>query len=343
MQVKILNPNDYPHWDAQIQALDGATIFHTTAWAKVLSETYGYLPTYFTALQDGQVAGFLPIMDVKSFITGRRGVSLPFSDESHPVCKSLEAFNLIWQRAIEYGQKAKWKHIELRGGHPAYESEPEYDSFLVHTLDLPGSEQLLLSQFRSSTKRNIKKAVQSGVKVKKSHSLESMKAFYQLNCRTRKKHGLPPQPFKFFLKLHAHIIATKMGFTLLALHADTIIAAAVYLQFGPEVLYKFGASNDKYQHLRANNLLMWEAIRSASQDGSKHFDFGRTERENSGLLQFKRGWGAIEESLKYYRYDMTKTKFSAKAPKLKTSYPLFKMLPMPLLKLSGKILYRHVA
>ena len=31
-------------------------------------------------------------------------------------------------------------------------------------------------------------------------------------------------------------------------------------------------------------------------------DLGRTARENFGLMEFKRGWGAIEEPLTYYYF-----------------------------------------
>lgn len=343
MPTKVLNPQEHNNWNQQIAELPAATIFHTANWARVLSESYGYRPTYFTAFQDGLIAGCLPIMDIQSFITGRRGVSLPFSDECRPVYDAPDAFHAVWQRAVKFGGEAGWRNIELRGAQPVYKTEPVYTGFFVHRMDLAVSEAGLLSRMRSSTKRNIQKAIKQGVQVNKSYSLDSVKAFYRLNCRTRKKHGLPPQPFKFFLKLHEHIIASKMGFILYAAYAGTIIAAAVFLQFKDCRVFKFGASNDRYQHLRANNLLMWEAIRTASRDGCRHFDFGRTERGNAGLLQFKRGWGAVQANLNYYRYDLAKNQFTARAPRIKSSYALFERLPMPLLKLSGSLLYRHVA
>ena len=40
-------------------------------------------------------------------------------------------------------------------------------------------------------------------------SVEAVRIFYSLQCQTRKKHGLPPQPFKFFLNIHKHILSQK--------------------------------------------------------------------------------------------------------------------------------------
>jgi hypothetical protein len=44
--------------------------------------------------------------------------------------------------------------------------------------------------------------------------------------------------------------------------------------------------------LRANNLVMWEAIRWFSRNQFRSLHFGRTDQVQEGLMQFKRGWGA---------------------------------------------------
>jgi hypothetical protein len=329
-------------WDGQIQSLDGATIFHTAAWAQVLAESYGYRPIYFIALNDSKIIGCLPVMDIKSPLTGCRGVSLPFTDECYPLCKSSNLFNSIWRHATAFGKKAGWKFIELRGEHQAYETEPECKSYYTHTIDLDGNDGHLLSNFRDSTKRNIIKAIKSDVEIRKSYSLESIKSFYKLNCLIRKNHGLPPQPFKFFHKVYEYIIKARMGFVLLAIYKGVIVAAAVFFLFQNKILYKYAASNNDYQRLRSNNLLIWEAMKYASKSGFKQFQFGRTEIGNSGLLQFKRGWGATESIQKYFRYTIAGSQFCECSPKLKSSYSFFEIMPMPFLKFIGKMFYRHV-
>jgi hypothetical protein len=87
---------------------------------------------------------------------------------------------------------------------------------------------------------------------------------------------------------------------------------------------------------------MWKAIEWLAENGFKKFSFGRTEPENNGLLQFKRGWGAKEKKLNYYKYDLKQDSFVSEKPGTKSSYNIFKMMPLPLLKFTGNILYRHV-
>jgi serine/alanine adding enzyme len=128
----------------------------------------------------------------------------------------------------------------------------------------------------------------------------------------------------------------------LGIFKERPIAGAIYFYFGEKAIYKYGASDRIYQHLRPNNLIMWEAIKCCKQNGCKHFSLGRTDLNHGGLLQFKRGWGAKEETIHYYKYDLTKDTFVKDSSRIKPSYSFFRKLPIPLLKLSGRLLYRHV-
>ena len=256
---------------------------------------------------------------------------------------------------IEYGEKAGWKYLEFRGDYniiPYFLTrnlQPEtwniipYITYLGHTLNLSDKEDQIFSSFRDSTKRNIKKANKEGVKVKIFHSWESVKEFYRLNSITRKEHGLPPQPFSFFKKIYDHIILKNLGMVVLASLDQKNVAGAIYLHFGKKAVYKYGASDKRFQNLRANNLVMWEAIKWYSQNAYKSLCFGRTEPENQGLIQFKSGWGTTEQPIHYYRYDLRKEAFVSAASKVTGFHnKIFKNLPIPILNKIGALLYKHV-
>ena len=342
MNPKIINPLEYPEWDQVLLRTDGSSFFHTSSWARVLHESYNYRPLYFASIEDGRFSVLVPIMEIKSFVTGTRGVSLPFTDSCPIIAGEKEQFLEIIDQITEYGKSCKWKHIEWRDGERFFQDVASSCFFYGHNLDLTHDEQEVLSKFRGSTKRNIKKAIKEDVQAEVCYSLEALREFFRLNCMTRKDHGLPPQPYLFFKKIHEHIISKKKGFVLLASHNGRNIAGAVYFHFGGKAIYKYGASDRKYQHLRGNNLVMWEAIRWFLQNGFKEFSFGRTEPENAGLLQFKRGWGTEEKTIGYHKYDLTNAAYVKDRSKAKTSYVLFKKMPSPLLNLAGTLLYRHV-
>jgi len=60
------------------------------------------------------------------------------------------------------------------------------------------------------------------------------------------------------------------------------------------------------------------------------------------LRRFKLGWGTSETKSAYYKYDLKRGVFVSGTPKAKSSYAFFNNMPMPLLKLTGRVLYKHV-
>jgi len=148
----------------------------------------------------------------------------------------------------------------------------------------------------------LSKASSYQLKVEICNSVDSINKFYKLNCITRKRHGLPPQPSYFFKNIYKYIIAKDNGFVVLASYKGHNVAGAVFFHFGKNAIYKYGASNYTYQHLRPNNIIMWEAIKWYSLNGYSNLCFGITELEHNGLRQFKNNWGTEERIINYYKY-----------------------------------------
>ncbi len=341
-ELEIINPLDYPGWDELVLSTKNYSFFHSSNWARVLHESYGYRPLYYTVLKNGKLNILIPFMEVKSILTGRRVVSLPFSDYCEPIVNETNYFHEFFEYLIKYGREAGWKSIEIRDGNN-FTKETPFASYYVHTLDLSKNTEQIFSGFQDSVKRNIKKGSKEGVEVDISNSPESIRKFYSLNCATRRKHGLPPQPYYFFKKVYKHIIAQYSGLAALASYKKNVIAGAIYFHFGDKAIYKYGASDENYQALRPNNLIMWEAIRWFSQNGYKSLSFGRTDPENEGLRRFKKGWGTTEAIIKYYKYDVVKGAFVHKSPQLsKVQKKIFSKLPRFLLRTTGSLLYRHI-
>ncbi len=339
----IIDPTQYPGWDALVLANPNYSFFHCSAWAKVLCESYGYVPLYFTAFEKDGIKALIPVMEVDSLLTGKRGVSLPFTDYCEPIIDGKIRCEDFLDCVIEFGRKHDWRTLELRGADNLLPSTPPSASYLGHILDLSQNERQVFSNFRDSTRRNVKKAMKGGVEVRIDHSLESVKEFYRLNCMTRREHGLPPQPFRFFKKLYDHIISKNLGMVVLASFDQKNVAGGIYFHFGKKAVYKYGASDKRFQHLRANNLVMWEAIKWYYRAGYQGFCFGRTEPENQGLIQFKSGWGTTEQPIQYYRYDLREGFFVAGSPKVTGFHnKIFRNTPIPILNKIGSLLYKHV-
>ncbi|WP_328760722.1 GNAT family N-acetyltransferase [Geomonas azotofigens] len=250
-------------------------------------------------------------------------------------------FNLLLQNVLEYGRSQEWRYVELRGERLLCQEIP-YKRFVQHTLPLIKDENVLKAQVRKSAARNIQKAVKEGVKIDVTYDLSGVLSFYRLHCLTRRRQGQPPQAKQYFINLHKYLIDDGLGFTALARHGQSIIAGLICLHYGSNAIYKYGASDEKYQNLRANNLLFWEMIKKCAYDGFSTLSFGRTDLQNTGLMVFKDGWGGERSELNYYRYDLAKDAFISRTNNLQGYEALFKKLPVAILRLLGAVGYRHM-
>ena len=189
----------------------------------------------------------------------------------------------------------------------------------------------------------IRKAERSGVKAVAARNRDAMNDFYHLHTETRRRHGLPPQPAYFFLNIYEHIIKPGLGFTVLAQRESRPLAAAIFFRFGRNALYKYGASDKRFQEFRANDLVMWHGIQFLLRSGVEKLRFGRTERENEGLRRFKLSWGTQEEVIDYCRIDpLGQQRLMLASHNFGFHKRVFGRLPRMFNQLAGSIIYPHL-
>ncbi|MEY2487567.1 MAG: hypothetical protein QOH39_3215 [Verrucomicrobiota bacterium] len=344
LDITLIDPLSGSEWDDLLSTHPDITIFHTSAWARVLARTYGHRPFYLHFTRRGASVVLLPLMEVASRFTGSRGVCLPFSDFCAPLLFGDAMGDALLAQLLELAAERKWNHIELRGGVPAPARDGVAATFYGHTLDLSGGEKALFARFNSSVQRAIRKAERSGVSVDILQTRDAMREFYRLHCQTRRRHGVPPQPFAFFRHIQEEIIAPGCGFIALARSSARCIAAAIFFRLGSKGLFKFGASEKRHQNLRPNNIAMWEGMRYLLLNGCRSLHFGRTAPGDEGLRRFKLSWNTREESFHYVRANpISKLFVPVRQTNSSALYQkLFTKLPLALNMLAGKLIYPHL-
>jgi len=340
-QLNIVNPLEVPDWDAQVLEFPEATVFHSAAWARVLVESYGFKPHYCVKYDGEKITAILPLMQVRDLLGRKKAVCLPFSDFCAPLHSAPADFDEVFALAQDTARSNGWRSITIRGDCPFPEGTPTSTSYYRHTLRLNTDLDSLFNGFRDTTRRNIRKATQHGVAVEFATTLDAVREFCRLNCLTRKRHGLPPQPTRFFEKLHDLVISQGHGQVALGRKDNTVVSASVFLEFGTTAFFKYGASDDRHGDGYANYAIMWEAIRRYARQGCTEFCFGRTEPQHQGLLQFKTGWGARQETVNSFALSTRTGAFCQS--ELATDglhNRIFMRMPMPMLEFVGGVLYR---
>ena len=338
----VLDPLD-ERWVAFSASNPQANIFHHPRWYHLLAECYGYKPAVFAVCGlSGEINVAVPIMEVNSFLTGNRWVSLPFSDHCEPLYQDPEHLNQLTETLVLFSVDQNNPRIELRSKYPPHELFHTYSDHVLHALNLESSPEALFDRFHTMHKRNIKKAKKSKLHIERGTNQEHMDAFYRLHLNHRRWLGIPVQPKKFFNLLQEKLIEQGLGFVLCAYAHEECIAAYIFLHWGQTLTYKFGASDPERLALRPNNLLMWWGIRWGCENGYRILDMGRSSLSNIGLRQFKNRWGATESPLIYST--LSTVSFSSPSDKLeRLMHTVIHNTPSWVCRVTGELIYKHFA
>ena len=342
MDFQIIDPLTISDWDEILWKSGDQSFFHTSAWARVLAESYGYEPAYLASFDCGRLTLLMPFMEISSILTGKRGISLPFTDYCYPFVSDKSMLPAAVQFMIDFGKKRKWDYAEWRSVSEGVDAMRSPESYVIHELALGRTESELFSGLRGNSRRNIKKAKRTGVTIRIDDSAKAISDFYRLHCSTRRHQGLPPQPYSFFRHIQEYVLSPGRGMVVSALLSGKIIAGAVFFHFNQTAIFKYAASDSRFLSYRPNNLVLWEAIRWYNARGIRMLSLGRTETKNAGLLRFKRSWGATENELRYYRHNF---KSHSHAPLPLPGRHLRRVLsrmPMGFLRFLGRLLYKHI-
>jgi CelD/BcsL family acetyltransferase involved in cellulose biosynthesis len=305
--VHIIDPLVDVRWDQLLLRHQGASVFHTRGWLSALQQTYDFTPVAFTTSAPGEpLDNALVLCDVKSWITGRRLVSLPFSDHCDPLIDPPSERSEILAHVREHVQRTRFNFAEIR---PISSEAPEVlaatelkpsEQFYLHKLSLdPPLESLFRKLHKDCIQRKVRRAERESLGYVKGRSESLLGEFYHLLLRTRRRQGLPPQPLQWFRSLIA-----SMGDQLtvrLASKGDRPVAAILTLAFKNTVTYKYGCSDEGFNHLGGTPFLFWKTIQEAKEQGMTQLDLGRSELDNAGLVKFKDRLGASRRELQYYR------------------------------------------
>jgi lipid II:glycine glycyltransferase (peptidoglycan interpeptide bridge formation enzyme) len=343
--VREIDPLTDVRWDQFVALHPNSSIFHTRAWLEALRRTYGYRPVVYATTRDAQLQEAVVFCKVESRLTGRRLVSLPFSDHCQPLASGA-ALDAILAYVREEQQKVGLRYVELRpvtcdpqGAGDRGFGLSERVSF--QTIDLRPELPVLFKQMHDSCiRRKIKRAEREGLTYEVGRSEELLQKFRQLLFLTRRRHKLPPQPAAWFRNI-ASSLGESMRVHLLS-KDDTPAASILTLHFGQQVTYKYGCSDARFNNLGGTPLLFWRVIQHAKEDGATLLDLGRSDYSDPGLIAFKEHLGGQSTELCYYRTPAPAERAADTGLAKAWAGELLARMPDRLLDATGELLYRHL-
>jgi CelD/BcsL family acetyltransferase involved in cellulose biosynthesis len=311
--VYTINPLEDPRWTSFVETHLRSSVFHTTSYLDALRRTYGYQPIVYTTSLPGQpLANGVVLCRVSSWLTGSRLVSVPFADHCEPLVASARDRAAIAAAIQTTVRDGKLKYAQIRAIHPdlaqaAGSGDPR--TFAFHTLDLtPPIDRLYRALHKTAIQQPVRRAEREGVCHEAGRSEALLQQFYSLLVATRRRHGLPSQPMPWFGNL-AGCFGDRLTIHVASREGQPL-AAILTLRHRNVLVYKYGTSDERFQHFGAMPLLLWKAILDAKGRGLSVFDLGRTDADNSSLGRFKERLGATPSTLTYVRWADASRKIS---------------------------------
>jgi CelD/BcsL family acetyltransferase involved in cellulose biosynthesis len=350
MPVYKFNPLQDQRWSRFLETNPKASVFHSAAWLEALWKTYGYEPVVYTnspaeqELRDGIV-----LCRVESWLTGRRLVSLPFSDYCEPLVKDHESAEALLSAVREDTRNQGWQYAEIRplaGANGEARHFEVVDMYYLHQLDLaPDLDVLIRSFHKSSVQRKIRRAEREGLVYREGRSGVLLRHFYRLFLLTRRRHQVPPQPLSWYRNLincFGELLKIRVAYK-----GDIPVAGILTIRDKDNLVYKYGCSDPVYHSLGGMQFLFWKSIQDAKKSGMQTFDLGRSEITNSGLVTFKDHWGTTRSKLIYLKYpglnsgpawlDTSRASWTMRFARRVCSH-----VPARLLSAAGQLGYRHI-
>jgi CelD/BcsL family acetyltransferase involved in cellulose biosynthesis len=344
MNVYRLSPLEDSRWDRLVAKHPLASVFHTTGWLRALRLTYGYEPVALTTSRPGdELQDGLVYCGVRSWITGRRIVSLPFADHCEPLVEDGAHLNALCSAVEDDYSAGGWKYLELRSSRfgAVLPSSTLSDEYCHHRLDLrPSSSELFAALHRDSVQRKIRRAARDHLAYDEGRDEHRLKIFYRLLVGTRRRHGVPPQPFSWFRHLAAELKDALL--VRIVHHRRRPVAAILTLHHRQTLVYKYGASDPEWHRSGCMQFLFWQTIETSRTAGCMLLDLGRTSPSNDGLLTFKDRLGATRSVLTYRRWPAPRPgAYRVQDWLTRCAAEAVRRAPQPLGVAAGRLLYRH--
>lgn len=334
MEICELKDVDLKAWDDFILQNPNATFYHQIGWKNVVEKTYGHKPCYLTAKENDEIIGVLPLFRIYSRLSGRKLISSPFAPYGGVCADNLEVEKALIKEAERIVNDEKFNSLEIRNFNKSdFVLDVVNDEYVTFVIDLDQGLDIVWEKMRKDKKKGVKKAKKSNVNF--DFNSNDLKDFYDVHLKNMGDLGTPVHSYSFFQNILSEFPDKT---TILTIKYNEItICSKFLLFFNDTVISMWGSTLKEYRQYHPYDLANWEAIARSHGMGYKYFDFGRCLK-NSGVFEYKKGWGGKHISLNYQFYLQNNGKnsdFSQNNPKRKMFARVWREIPLSVTKRLG--------
>jgi FemAB-related protein (PEP-CTERM system-associated) len=339
--IKTATPSDTETWDKYALNHPMGTIFHLTAWKKVVETSFGHKSHYVMASQQNRICGILPVVEIKSVLFGHYFVSVPFAEIGGALADHPEIEHALIRYAASITDACRAQYLELR-------NRIEVQGFKTKSLyynfrkEISSDHDENLKSIPRKSRAMVRNAIKKDLVSETGHHL--LPDFYNILALNYHRLGTPIFPEKFFKNF---LMEFGQGTDILVVRTKEgrVAAAVLFFIFKDQMVPYYAGSDFSFRHLGPNDFMYWELMKHAVEKKCRIFDFGRS-KEGTGSFKFKCHWGFEPQPLAY-QYHLAKAadipNLSPANPKYQRKIQMWQKMPHIMTRLIGPLIARNLA
>lgn len=283
MEVQELCERDTEAWDEYVYNAPGATIYHLAGWKDVMESTFGLRCHYLFACDDSQILGVLPLLCIKSRLSGCYFTSMPSA-----ICAQNEnVARALFDKAKELVMDQRSKYLLLRDSYRQWDLPGVVTSDVHCTLiaQIGADQEQMWKAIDRRVRQHTRKAIKANLEVVVGP--EHLEEFYPPYSRAMQALGTPTLGLKFFRKVMEQF--PEHFTSLLVRYEDEALGGALVACFKDRMYNTWGGMLRESFKLRSCHIWYWETLKYGQENGFRSVDLGRSEW-NSGTFNFKKHW-----------------------------------------------------
>ena len=338
LRVTVASPADRGEWEQFVASRGDDAGYHAWDWQRVFENAFGHRAVYLVARRGEQLAGVLPLVEIKSRIFGNTLTSLPFVNYGGVIADSSDAADVLVAAARDQAQARRCGHVELRHVAPQFPHLPCKSHKVSMRLSLGPA---LWETLDRKVRNQIRKAEKSGLVVERGGA-DLVGDFYKVFARNMRDLGTPVYSRRLFDEVLS-AFPDRSQLHIVRLKGEPVAAGFTY-RTPTMVQLPWASSIREFNPLCPNVLLYWDAIQYAQETGATVFDMGRST-PNEGPFKFKAQWGAQAVPL-HWEYQLltpgAMPNVSPANPKFQLAIALWQKLPLAVTMRVGPMIVRAI-
>lgn len=262
-------------------------------------------PMYLGLRRSGQLCGYLPAF-LKNSPAGTVFSSLPFFGPNAGVLcaqrDQSEAHSALLEELLRIAKESAALSCSVYTPFLSKTFEPYESSFGQSVVVNKFTQYLELSHVNWSTyiQKNLRRAQKASVTVTSEVTPDRLSTFYEIYRQNCADFGIPLKPRECIELLASDAVRGRHSQFYFASMKGEIVAGLLVLFSPSTVSYYVPCSRADYRVHQPGTLLIDEAVKDAQRRGLKYWNWESSPSRDSGVYQFKKKWGSLEDEYRIY-------------------------------------------